>query len=177
MSDFNLVGWSWRRPCMHHDSMSTYVRAPLRFLSHIHYINSDLSRNFIICGYGIFPSLCCAMSYPRTIYVYKLCICFSFYFVSTILRHFSYYFPLSPRYILSCLLLFPSWIKLFSLLSPFWTWFFLVWPNLNHISNKYQSKQHNINIFDHEDLSFHMNLYFMICGFFPLVYLIGNPFI
>ena len=47
-------------------------------LYHIHYVNSDLSRHFLIDVYGIFPSLRRAKSYPRTRSAYKLCIFFLF---------------------------------------------------------------------------------------------------
>ena len=33
----------------HHHGTTTYVCAPSRVLSHIHYINSDLRRHFLIC--------------------------------------------------------------------------------------------------------------------------------
>ena len=99
--------------------MTTYVRAPSRVSSHIQkhiqYINSDLRRNFLICGYGIFPSLRRAMSYPRTMSAYDLCIYFPFPFVSTLWRHcfvpFSFVSTLYP-------VLSPSVSTLDSILSP-----------------------------------------------------------
>ena len=73
---------------MHRRGMTTYVRAPSRVLSHISYINSDLRRNFLICGYGVFMSLGHTMSFMQTMSAYDLCIYFYFYFVSTKWRHF-----------------------------------------------------------------------------------------
>ena len=83
--------------------MATSVRAPswhddvracaLTFLYHINCVNSDLRRHFLIDGYGIFPSLRRAKSYPRTMSVYDLCISFPFSFVSTLWRYFFVPFP------------------------------------------------------------------------------------
>ena len=50
---------------------------------------------------------------------------------------FSYHFPLSPCCILSCLLLFLSWIWFFLFLSLYWDRLLLILPNINHNSNKY----------------------------------------
>ena len=93
-----------------------------------------LTSSFYYCGYGIIPSLRHSMSYSRNMSAYDLCISFPFFFVSTLWRHCFYHFPLSPRCIMSCLLLSPRWIRFFLLLSPFGINFFLVQPNLNHIS-------------------------------------------
>ena len=103
-SNFNLVGWSWQRLCVHRHGMTTSVRAPSNVLSHIHYINSDLRCHFLICGYGIFPSLRLTISYPRNVSAYNLCIYFPFpfpfTFVSTLYRHlfvpFSFVLMLYP---------------------------------------------------------------------------------
>ena len=56
----------------------------LKFWYHIHYVNSDLRRNFLIDGYGIFLSLRRIISYPQTMSAYDLCISFIFFFVSTL---------------------------------------------------------------------------------------------
>ena len=78
--------------------VTTSVRAPSwhddvhacahTVLYHIHYINSDLRCDFPIVGYGIFPPLRRAKSYPRTLSAYDLCISFPFSFPSTLWRHF-----------------------------------------------------------------------------------------
>ena len=73
---------------MHRHGVTMDVCAPSRVSSHIHYINSDLLFHFLICGYGIFLSLRCAMSYLRTMYTYDLCISFPFSFISKLWRHF-----------------------------------------------------------------------------------------
>ena len=112
----------------------TYVRPSV--LSHTHYINSDLCRYFLICGYGIFPSLWCTISYPRTMYTYDLWIYFSSYFVSTLYRHFSL---LLCIHALSCPVSFCLQFLHVGLNL------FLVWPNLNHISNK--AIQHVAKVF------------------------------
>ena len=52
--------------------------APSRVLCQIHYINLDLRRHFIICGYGIFPSLRCTISYPWNMSAYYLWIIYLF---------------------------------------------------------------------------------------------------
>ena len=54
--------------------MTTYVHAPSCVSSHIHYINSDLRLHFLICEYGIFLFLRCAIIYPRNMSAYNLCI-------------------------------------------------------------------------------------------------------
>ena len=84
------------------------------------------------------PSIRRTISYTRTIYLYNLCISFSFFYKTRI--HFTLS-PLYPHCILSCLLLPPLWIRFFILLSPCCTIFilglnlFLVWPNLKNICN------------------------------------------
>ena len=111
--------------CVQRNGMTTYVHLPSRVLSHIYYINSDIRRHYLIYGYGIFPSLRCAMSYPWTMSTYDLCI----FLIVTSSPHcgetFLYHLPLSPRCILSCLFLYPRWIRLFSLLYLCWTRFIL----------------------------------------------------
>ena len=132
-SDLTFIGfhnfWLQSNPMfvmmsIHAPSWYDDVRAcALTFLYHIHYVNSYLRCHFHICGYDIVLSLRCAKSYPWTIYLYFLCISFPFYFVYTLWRQFFVPFPLSPRSILSCLLLSPRWTLLFLLLCPCWTWF------------------------------------------------------
>ena len=123
-SHFNLVWWSWRRPSVHRHSMTTYVRAPPRVSSHIHYINSDLRHHFLICGYGIFTSLRHAMSYSQTMSAYDLCIFFFFFClhaVETFFEPFSFVSTLYP-------FLSPSVSTLdliLSLLYPCWNQFVL----------------------------------------------------
>ena len=104
------------------------VRAcALTFLYHMHYVNSDLRRHFIIDSYGIFPSLRRAKSYPRTMSAYNLCIYFLFSFVSTLWRHFfvpfSFVFTLYPilSYYVSMLdlIICPSVFMLYSISSWF----------------------------------------------------------
>ena len=132
--DFNLVGWSWRCLCVHYHGKTTYLCAPLRVLSHIHYINLGLRCNFIICGYGFLPSLHREISYLRTISVYDLWIYFYFSFVSTLQRLFTYHFTL---YAISCPVSFCAHSGIHSLSSDIHVGIdlFLVWTNLNHISN------------------------------------------
>ena len=97
---------AWRR---------TYVCAPSRVSSHIHYMNSDLHGHFVICGYGIFLSLRRDMSYLWTLSTYDLCISFPSFFISTMWRHFfvpfSYVSAFYP-------FLYPSVSTLDSILSP-----------------------------------------------------------
>ena len=50
--------------------------------------NSDLCRHFLFCGYGIFPSLLHANSYPHNMSAYDLCVYFPFSFVSMLWRHY-----------------------------------------------------------------------------------------
>ena len=122
-SNLNLFGWSWWRMYVHRHGMMMYVRATSRVWSRIHYINLDLRHHFLICGYGIFPSLRHTISYPWTMSAYNLCIFFSLCLHA--LYKFFYHFTLSPRYILSCFLLSPCCIRFLLLLSPCWTWFLL----------------------------------------------------
>ena len=77
----------------------------LTFLYHTHWLNSDLRRHFIIDENGIFPSLRRTISYPYTMSAYDLFIFFLF--------------PLSPRCILSFILLSPHWIQFLLLIYPF----------------------------------------------------------
>ena len=72
MSDLNLIGWSGQRPCMGPHGARTSVLAPLRFLYHIHYINFELRRHFLINIYGVFLSLHPAISYQRTMSAYNI---------------------------------------------------------------------------------------------------------
>ena len=116
--------------------MTTYVRAPSCVSSHIHYINSDLRRHFLICGYSIFPSL------RRTIFIPGVCLCTTCTFLVI--------FPLSPRCgdmlytIFLCLHIvsYPVSLCLHTGFDSFSSCiyvgidFILVWPKLNHISNK-----------------------------------------
>ena len=128
-SNFNIVGWSWQRPYMHQYGMTAYVCAPSCFSSHFYYINSDLRRHFLICGYGMFTSLRCTISYPFTMSAYKLCISLYFSFVSTLWRqkcNFSFVYTLYP-------VLPPSVSTLYSIFSPpvsmldtIYSWFDLV---------------------------------------------------
>ena len=85
----------------------------ITLLYRIHYVNSYLRRNFIIDGYGIFPPLRWAISYPRTMSAYNLCICFSFYFVSMM------YPVLSPYVSMLDLILSPPVFTLDSISSSF----------------------------------------------------------
>ena len=68
--------------------MTMLVCATSRVPYHIHHINSDVRRHFLICGYGVFLYLRCAMSYLKTMYTYYLCISCPFSFVSTLWRKF-----------------------------------------------------------------------------------------
>ena len=83
-SNLHLIGWPWWRPRVHCHGMMTYMRTPSRFLYHTHYVNSDLRCHFIIYGYGIFLYLHFTISYPRTMYAYKLLISVSSSFVPTL---------------------------------------------------------------------------------------------
>ena len=112
--------------------MAWRIRAcAVTFLYHIHCVNSDLRCHYIIDGYDVFLSLRRAKFYPWTMYTYNLWIYFPFPFISTLWRHFSYLFPLSPRCILPCLLLSPRWNWLFIPISMFesiYSWFDLNLP-------------------------------------------------
>ena len=117
-SNFNIVRWSWRRPCVHRHLMTTDVLAPSLLSSHIHYINSDLRRHFIIIWLWHLSVLtsCHVLSAD---YVRVWLVHFFFFFLRLhAVETFSHYFPLSPRCILSCLILSPRWIQFYLLLSP-----------------------------------------------------------
>ena len=62
--------------------VTTCVRALWRFLYHTHNINSDLSPHFLIDGYGIFLSLRCTISYPRTMSAYNIFISVYYTYIS-----------------------------------------------------------------------------------------------
>ena len=95
-----------------HDNVR--VCSPTR-LSYIHYINSDLCRHFLSCGYGRFLSLRCNISYMWTMSAYDFCITFSFFFVSTLWRRL--FIPSSNVSMLYPVLS-PSFFMLDSILSP-----------------------------------------------------------
>ena len=112
--------------------------------SRIHYTHLDLCYHFLICGYGIFPPL------RHTIFIHglcprKTCAFFSSSFVSTLQRRFF-------RTILLCLhnvscpfsfYLHPG-LNSFSSCIHVGLDLFLVWPNLNHISNNLYHGMHKI---------------------------------
>ena len=65
--------WTVMKKSVHVLSLNYDVCAcALTVFYYIHYINSDLRRNFIINGYGIFLYLCLTISYPRTMSAYDL---------------------------------------------------------------------------------------------------------
>ena len=74
--------------------MTTSVRAPawcdsvracaVTVLYHIHYINADVCRHFLIDSYGIFLSLRRTISYPRTLSAYNIFLSISYPSVSTL---------------------------------------------------------------------------------------------
>ena len=120
-SHFNLVQWSWRRPCIHHHGMTMYVRAPSRFC--------NISTTKIQTSVAIFLLMTMSSFYPyivpyliRWLCPHMTCVFFS------LLHEFTYW-------ILSFLLLSPHCIQFFLLICPFWIIFFFVWANLNHIYN------------------------------------------
>ena len=90
----------------------------------LHKFRLTLSFSYL-CLLHIYPSLRRAISYPRIMSAYNLCIYFPFSVVSTLWRHFLYHFPLSLRCILSCLLMSQRCIRFFLLLSPCLTKFLL----------------------------------------------------
>ena len=100
---------------VHLHGMMACVCAPSCISSHIHHINSEVRRHFLICDYGICSSLLCTISYPWNMFTYNLCIFFPFSFVSKIWRHFfvpfSFISTLYP-------VLYPSVSTLDSILSP-----------------------------------------------------------
>ena len=110
-----------------HDNLFAFA---LTFLYHIHYINSDFRRHFLIDGYGVFPSSRRAKSYPRIISAYDLWISFPFSFVSTLWRHF--FVPFSFVYTLHPVLS-PSVSTLDSILAPYVSMLDLIfsWFDLN----------------------------------------------
>ena len=66
-------------------------------LRHIHHINSDVRRHFLIDCYGIFPCLRHTISYPRTMSAYDVFFClfflclyagFNYFFLDPILTTF-----------------------------------------------------------------------------------------
>ena len=122
---FNLAGCPLLRLCVHRHGMTEFVCAPSHIFSHIHYLNSDLRCNFLICGYVIFMSLHCNISYLRNMSMYNLCIYFTFPLVSMIWRFVLYHLSLSQRFILSCLILSLCWTRLFLFLPPCWTQFLI----------------------------------------------------
>ena len=83
-SNLKFIGCSFQRLRMRRNRMMTSVREPWRFLYYIHYIVSDLRCNFLIDGYGIFPSLRCTISYMRNISADNLFISISSPSVSTL---------------------------------------------------------------------------------------------
>ena len=118
----SLMSSNRQRPCVHHHGMTTYVRAPSRFLSHIHYINSDLGCNFIY------------------FWLWHLSILTPYHFLSMdyvcvrLVHLFLFFLCL---HIVSC----PVSFCLHSGFDYFYSCihvgldFFLVLPNINHISN------------------------------------------
>ena len=124
-SDINLLGWSWRRLCVHCHGMTTFACAPSRVLSHINYINSDWRCHFLICGYGIFPSLHNTIYYLRNTHPYDLWISYFSPLSPCCGDIYLCHFPLYPSCILSSILLYPHWIRFLFPLSPCWTRFLL----------------------------------------------------
>ena len=56
------------------DGRGNVYTCTVTVLNHIHYINSDVRRHFLIDGYGIFPPWHRTISYPWTISVYEVLI-------------------------------------------------------------------------------------------------------
>ena len=132
-----------------------------------------LTLSLSYCGYGIFPSLRRAMSYPRTMSAYDLCISFPFSFISALWRHFFVPFPLSPLCILSCLLMSPRWIRFFLLLSPCWT-LFLLGLTINPLIYLSIYPYIHLSIYQSIDLSIHRSIHLSI---YPSIHLSIYPYI
>ena len=134
-SHFNLVQWSWRRPCIHHHGMTMYVRAPSRFC--------NISTTKIQTSVAIF--LLMTMSSFRPYVVPSL---IGVIFLRTTCAYL-FLFPLSPRcgemfcdvflclHVVSCPVSFCFYAGIDSLSSYLRVGlnFFLVWPKHNHILN------------------------------------------